>query len=86
MIGYARSKLTDEALRDKVKPALKGGTDEDKEQFVQAISYVSGSYDDDGGYQNLHKALKDREASHAEVPIGRLFYLALPPSVYPQVG
>ncbi|KAK9794959.1 hypothetical protein WJX73_003563 [Symbiochloris irregularis] len=85
VIGYARSKLSNEDLREKIRPMLKGGTDLDRDNFISAVTYVSGSYDDAAGYQGLHKALKERESSHAEVPIGRLFYLALPPSVYPQV-
>ena len=85
IIGYARSKLSDADLREKVKPNLKGGSDKDRERFLQACTYVAGSYDESSGYQALTKALKTREKDHAEVPIGRLFYLALPPSVYPQV-
>lgn len=85
IIGYARSKLTDESIREKVKPQLKGGSDEDREAFLNTLSYVAGSYDQDDGYQALQKAIKQREQNHDQVPLGRLFYLALPPSVYPQV-
>lgn len=35
--------------------------------------------------QKLEKALEAREKEYAGAPLGRLFYLALPPSVYPQV-
>ena len=33
----------------------------------------------------LHKTICDRESKHGKDPKGRLFYLALPPSVYPEV-
>ena len=36
--------------------------------------------------QKLEKALEAREKEYAGAPLGRLFYLALPPSVYPQVN
>ena len=32
-----------------------------------------------------HKTLCEREGKHTDSPKGRLFYLALPPSVYPEV-
>ena len=85
IIGYARSKLTDDSLREKVKPHLKGGSEEDIQSFLEKLSYVPGSYDQAPGYQELQKAIKSREQSHGKVPLGRLFYLALPPSVYLEV-
>lgn len=32
-----------------------------------------------------HKTISEREGKHGKDPKGRLFYLALPPSVYPEV-
>ena len=32
-----------------------------------------------------HKRMSERESKHSKDPKGRLFYLALPPSVYPEV-
>ncbi len=32
-----------------------------------------------------HKTISEREGKHSKDPKGRLFYLALPPSVYPEV-
>jgi hypothetical protein len=44
-------------------------------------------YGGDEGYINLEKHLEGIENETCETaPSGRLFYLALPPSVYPQVG
>lgn len=33
----------------------------------------------------LQQVLNDREVKYGAAPNGRLYYLALPPSVYPQV-
>ena len=51
------------------------------------VSYVSGSYDTEEGYVKLEAAIteqEDREGENAQTR--RLFYLALPPSVYPVVS
>ena len=82
--GYARSKMSDEDLRSKVKPNLKGEP-EVVEEFLKTLSYTAGPYDEAEGFQQLTKKLKDHEEKHSNLPVGRLFYLALPPSVYPQV-
>lgn len=51
------------------------------------IKYVSGSYDSPEGFQELDEAISEHEISKKsmEGSCRRLFYLALPPSVYPQV-
>lgn len=51
------------------------------------IKYVSGSYDDKAGFVLLDEKITEHETrrgSH-EGSSRRLFYLALPPSVYPPV-
>ena len=54
-------------------------------KFLERCTYVSGTYDQPEGFQALNQALLDREAEHPRSPVGRLYYLALPPSVYPEV-
>ena len=56
----------------KVKVAL--------DQFLDQCTYVSGVYDQDGGFQDLEKELKRIE--HECKVQDRLFYMALPPSVF----
>lgn len=48
---------------------------------------MSGSYDSGEGFQALDKAISEHEVSKKSVEgtSRRLFYLALPPSVYPSV-
>lgn len=56
----------------KVKAAL--------DQFLDQCTYVSGVYDQDSGFQALEKELQRVEAENRVVD--RLFYMALPPSVF----
>ena len=81
---YARSHLTDQQLRDKLRPRLEG-PDEAKDEFLRHISYVSGPYDGAEGWQTLEREIETWEEVHPCCPAGRLYYLALPPSIYPQV-
>lgn len=55
--------------------------------MMMQIKYVSGSYDAPEGFQALDKAISEHEFSKnsTEGSSRRLFYLALPPSVYPPV-
>jgi glucose-6-phosphate 1-dehydrogenase len=46
------------------------------------IKYVSGSYDSGEGFELLNNTISENETSKDS---RRLFYLALPPSVYPSV-
>ncbi|KAL0461748.1 UNVERIFIED_CONTAM: Glucose-6-phosphate 1-dehydrogenase, cytoplasmic isoform [Sesamum latifolium] len=89
IFGYARTKICDDALRDRIRGYLPHGKDgtEDVSNFLQLVKYVSGSYDDPEGFKALDKAISEHEISkHSmEGSSRRLFYLALPPSVYPQV-
>lgn len=84
-MGYARTDLSDQALRDKLRPFLKNTPEDKREAFLATCSYVSGPYDTPHGWQRLAAVLDKRESATPKNPAGRLFYLALPPSVYPQV-
>lgn len=85
IIGYARSALDINDLRKKIKGFLKSKDDAQKEDFVQHITYVQGAYDKSEAFENLQSKLEEREQKSEGGPVGRLYYLALPPSVYPQV-
>ena len=84
IIGYSRTAMTSQQLRDKLRPRL-DGNDLEVGAFLQRCTYVAGAYDGAAGWQALAAALAEREAEHPGCPYGRLYYLALPPSVYPQV-
>ncbi|KAJ1279836.1 hypothetical protein BS78_04G186200 [Paspalum vaginatum] len=87
IFGYARSNLSDDGLRERIRGYLKGASDEHLSQFLQLIKYVSGSYDSGEGFGLLNNAISKYETSknNESGSYRRLFYLALPPSVYPSV-
>ncbi|SCU92329.1 LANO_0E00386g1_1 [Lachancea nothofagi CBS 11611] len=86
IIGFARSKLSDDDLRGKIEPNLKkpnGDKDSEKvKQFLKMVSYMSGPYDQDEGYETLAKELEAHEEKNSVEHPHRLFYLALPPSAF----
>ncbi|XP_062219541.1 glucose-6-phosphate 1-dehydrogenase, cytoplasmic isoform-like [Phragmites australis] len=88
IFGYARSNLSDDGLRERIRGYLKGASNEHLSQFLQLIKYVSGSYDSGEGFELLNKAISEYETSttNESGSSRRLFYLALPPSVYPSVS
>lgn len=93
VFGYARTKISDDELRNKIHGYLiteKGASSEQSEkvsEFLQLIKYVSGGYDSPDGFKLLDKEISHHEYSKnsKEGTSRRLFYLALPPSVYPSV-
>jgi glucose-6-phosphate 1-dehydrogenase len=50
------------------------------EDFCGCCSYVSGQYDKDESFLNLNRHMEELEKSQKET--NRLFYMALPPSVF----
>ncbi|KAH9618479.1 hypothetical protein KSS87_019175 [Heliosperma pusillum] len=93
IFGYARSKMSDDDLKDRIRGYLlpsKNVTSqisEDVASFLRLIKYVSGSYESEEGFRLLHKEISKYECEqHTQDGVSRrLFYLALPPSVYPSV-
>ncbi|KAH7671030.1 Glucose-6-phosphate dehydrogenase (NADP(+)) protein [Dioscorea alata] len=91
IFGYARTKMSDDDLRERIHGYLSHGKgDEEMESltnFLQLIKYVSGSYDSEDGFRLLDKEISEHELVRKSHPgtSRRLFYLALPPSVYPSV-
>jgi glucose-6-phosphate 1-dehydrogenase len=99
IIGYARSKLSDEEFKDRqighIKAPKEDATAEEKSQhdeklkkFQEISSYISGAYDQDDGFQALTKAMEEIEGKRSEKGSGpnRIFYMALPPSVFTVVA
>ncbi|KAK4757099.1 hypothetical protein SAY87_007226 [Trapa incisa] len=93
IFGYARTKISDEELRNRLHGYLiqeknpSPQHSEDLSKFLQLIKYVSGSYDTEEGFKRLDKEISQHEIlkNSSEGSSRRLFYLALPPSVYPPV-
>ncbi|KAM4664864.1 glucose-6-phosphate 1-dehydrogenase isoform 2-T2 [Discoglossus pictus] len=81
IVGYSRSKLTVADIRKQSQSYLKTGPDDAAklDSFFQRNSYVSGQYSEEASFKVLNKHMDS-------LPNGkkanRLFYLAVPPSVY----
>ncbi|KAG7807573.1 hypothetical protein KL921_004331 [Ogataea angusta] len=89
IIGYARSKLTDEELKTRIKPNFKTPTEKSKAQvdeFLKMVTYISGPYDSPEGFQKLNSTIEEYDAASKVKESHRLFYLALPPSVFTTVA
>ena len=85
IVGLARTPMSDEAFRDRVREALPADADSEKVRaFVERCHYLSGDYGD----ENTYAALKDvltRLDRKFNVPGARLFYLSTPPKLYSPV-
>ena len=77
---YARSKMTNEELRDQLRPFLiKKASDSTVDDFLAKCIYRSGPYDDIS--TELTKELSGKHISSENVE-NRVFYLALPPEAF----
>jgi hypothetical protein len=144
-VGYARSPLTNEQLREQLRPYIKSPEADKVDAFLALCTYVHGEVGarrgegagwgpaacggrargqgwparrpggglqpravlstqqpthpppsapprptqyapGSPGYEELAKVCRRHEGPGVSQPVGRLFYLALPPFVYPQVG
>jgi hypothetical protein len=101
-LGYARSALTTADLCARLRPHLAGGEAGcDADDFLKKVSYVAGDYESAEGFKKLAAALEalegeagggkgkdggDGNGKAGARPVGRLFYLALPPAVYGTVA
>ncbi|TKV95556.1 hypothetical protein SEVIR_9G371200v4 [Setaria viridis] len=88
VFGYARSKMSDEELRNMISMTLTCRIDKrencgDKmEEFLQRCFYQSGQYNSEEGFAELDRKLKEKE--EGKVP-NRLFYLSIPPNIFVDV-
>ena len=71
----------------RVKSYIKTPTKDMEQQladFTKVCSYVSGQYDKDESFIDLNKHLEEKEKGKKES--NRVFYMALPPSVFTTVS
>lgn len=87
VVGYARSDMTDEVFRDKMRAAVKeysrtGLQDEQLwQEFAKTLFYVRGGYEDGAGYEALKTFIENFDRGSRALP-ARVFYLAMPPDQY----
>ena len=86
IVGYARTKMDSAEYHKRITSYIKNVEDEEAkaklEEFKELSTYVSGGYEDDASFDNLNKHLVDIEGGFQGNERNRLFYLALPPSVF----
>jgi len=83
IVGYARTKMDHTEYLKRVKSYIKTPTKEVEEQledFCSVCTYIAGQYDQDEPFQKLDKHITEIEDGREEG--NRVFYMALPPSVF----
>lgn len=89
IIGYARSNLSNVDLRKRIEPyLLKAAAPDRVKAFLKLVSYQSGQYSSAETMAGLAKAASAFEESALTRcgRVNRLFYFAIPPSVYADVA
>lgn len=87
LIGYARSEMTDDEFRARMRNVVMreagAGNEAAWADFAARLSYVAAEYDDDGleGYAELARRFEQLDRGTG-AGARRLFYLATPPAVF----
>ncbi len=86
ILGYARSPLSDDELRQRARTSMLANPEvefqsADWDLFAPRLYYLSGEYDDAEGFQRLRDRMMMLEEQW-NIGGNRLFYLSTPPSVY----
>eukprot|EP00804_Cyclotella_cryptica_P027871 CCRYP_003790-RB/>CCRYP_003790-RB protein AED:0.17 eAED:0.17 QI:2069/0.83/0.85/1/0.5/0.57/7/0/512 len=91
--GYARSNISSEQLREKLRPYLTKAVNDENviDDFLSRCHYQSGpGYGDSTSWQHLDKEIVrfEDEIAHAKgvSKVNRLFYFAIPPNVFAETG
>jgi len=89
LVGFARTKMSDDDFRKSAGEFLpkgqeEGSDDAKKSEFLKNLQYFSGNYDDAEAFENLAKRLEELD-KEGGLGGNRLFYLATPPEVYTHV-
>ncbi|PPQ77761.1 hypothetical protein CVT25_011196 [Psilocybe cyanescens] len=86
IVGYARTKMDQADFEKRATSYIKNADDKTTaniiESFKQLLTYVSGDYEDGAAYDGLNKHLQEIESKYQSKEANRIFYLALPPSVF----
>ncbi|HEU4584251.1 MAG TPA: glucose-6-phosphate dehydrogenase, partial [Gemmatimonadaceae bacterium] len=89
-IGVSREGIGDEAFRRIMDHAIQNSTETGeleaaaRERFLERLHFVSGDLRDAATYTRVGECLAEIEGDDV-AKRGRLFYLAIPPSLYPDV-
>ncbi len=87
IIGVARSEFSDQAFAEHLREGVRRFCTFGPEvwsDFTARLAYLSGSYDDPDTYRRIEERLEQLDAE-AGTQGNRLFYLAIPPTLYGSV-
>jgi len=88
LLGCGRKKISDQQFRDIAEQALKEKnaevSSEKLKAFTDKLHYLSGDYTDPQFYTGLKNKIAELNKSHG-VDGNILFYLAVPPFLYPAI-
>lgn len=87
IIGFARSDLSDDDLRERIKPFLIYNKENENHikslnEFLNLCSYHQSSYDKPDGFKDLENLINKFDIENNVKESHRIYYLALPPSVF----
>jgi len=90
VVGYSRTKLDLDKFHERISGYVKFPNDETRQQFSEFLkicTYVSGQYDNDDDYKRLNQKIEEIECCDDKNKTkNRVFYLALPPTVFVPVA
>jgi len=90
VVGYARSKISDEEFRQRMQAAIAihsrtGLKKSAWKEFEKHLCYLAGSYSDESAFEDLAVRLKEVDNEFGTEG-RRIFYCATPPSVVPGIA
>ena len=88
IVGCGRTELSSQEFKNKILSTLKKDRDlnfSDWQSFSASLFYKSINYDDASSFISLAKYLKGLDKK-SNIPANRIFYLAIPPSIYKTVA
>ena len=91
IVGYARTKMDHDEFLKRATSNLKVADDDQDGQaqvdkFKHVLSYVAGDYEDGAAFDKLEEHLQEIESTYQSKEANRIFYLALPPTVFVPVA
>lgn len=91
IVGYARTKMDREEYLKRATSYIKlpeneGEFEAKVQQFKDILSYVAGSYEEASAFEGLNNHLEEIESHYQSKERNRIFYFALPPTVFVPVA
>ncbi|VDN56400.1 unnamed protein product [Dracunculus medinensis] len=87
IIGFARSDLSVDQLRKEFEKYCKlhEGESDKFNMFIRRCTYIRGRYDASADFVRLQNFIDGIQEKCGDAPVNRLYYLALPPSIFQEV-